>query len=73
MLLALRSRMDLAESRLVAVGPEATLLRGYAIARTKDGLILASEDAKVGDVVELILGRGRLRCRVLECIGEGEF
>ena len=66
MLLALRSRLDLAESRLVAVGPEATLLRGYAIARTKDGLILASEDAKVGDVVELILGRGRLRCRVLE-------
>jgi exodeoxyribonuclease VII large subunit len=74
MLLALRSRLDLAESRLAAVGPEATLLRGYAIVRTPRGLILAAEDAKVGDVVELILGKGSLRCRVLGYTGEnGEF
>jgi exodeoxyribonuclease VII large subunit len=74
MLLALKSRLDLAESRLAAVGPEATLLRGYAIVRTHRGLILAAEDAKVGEVVELILGKGSLRCRVLERTGEnGEF
>ena len=37
-------------------------------------MILASEDAKVGEVVELILGKGRLRCRVLERTGEwGNF
>jgi exodeoxyribonuclease VII large subunit len=74
LLLAYKSRLDMAESRLVAVGPRATLQRGYAIVRTKDGLILASEDATVGEVVELILGKGRLSCRVLERVGEsGEF
>jgi exodeoxyribonuclease VII large subunit len=73
MLYTLRSRLDLAEGRLAAVGPEATLRRGYSIVRNERGLILTSEDAKVGEVVELILGKGRLRCRVLERTGEGEF
>jgi exonuclease VII large subunit len=41
-------------------------LRGYAIARSKRGLILRAEDVLPGDEVELILGQGRLRCRVLE-------
>ena len=66
-----RARLDLAQGRLTAVGPRATLLRGYAIARSKRGLILRAEDASPGEVVELILGEGRLRCRVLE-IGDGK-
>jgi len=50
----------------VAVGPAATLSRGYAIAKSPRGLILRAEDAKAGDVVELILAEGRLICQVLD-------
>jgi exodeoxyribonuclease VII large subunit len=64
---ALKGRLELAEGRLAAVGPRATLLRGYAIARTQKGLILKAQDARPGEEMELILGHGRLRCRVLEC------
>jgi len=62
-----RSRLELAQGRLIAVGPQATLSRGYAIARSADGLILTASDARSGQEIELILGRGRLLCRVLEC------
>jgi exodeoxyribonuclease VII large subunit len=62
----LRSRLELAEGRLAAVGPQATLLRGYAIVRSQKGLILTAQDAQPGDVLELILGQGRLRAMVLE-------
>ena len=66
-----RARLELAEGRLAAVGPRETLQRGYAIARSKRGLILRAEDASPGEVVELILSEGRLRCRVLE-IADGK-
>ena len=59
-------RLDLAGGRLAAVGPQATLSRGYAIARSRRGLILHSQDAEPGEVVELILAKGRLLCRVME-------
>jgi len=68
----LRSRLELAQGRLLAVGPRATLRRGYAIARTQKGLILQAQDARPGDVLELILGKGRLLCRVLECRDDEE-
>ncbi len=67
-----RSRLELAQGRLIAVGPQATLSRGYAIARSSEGLILTASDARPGQEVELILGRGRLLCRVLECLEEKE-
>ncbi|MDD1761428.1 MAG: exodeoxyribonuclease VII large subunit [Methanothrix sp.] len=67
-----RSRLELAQGRLIAVGPRATLSRGYAIARSADGLILTAQDAQPGQEIELILGRGRLLCRVLECREEKE-
>ncbi|MDQ1262565.1 MAG: exodeoxyribonuclease large subunit, partial [Euryarchaeota archaeon] len=66
------SRLELAQGRLRAVGPQATLSRGYAIARSADGLILTASDARPGQEIELILGRGRLLCRVLECREEKE-
>ena len=69
---SLRSRLELAEGRLAAVGPRATLRRGYAIVRSQKGLILQAQDARPGDVLELILGRGRLMCRVLECRDDEE-
>jgi exodeoxyribonuclease VII large subunit len=62
----LRSRLEMAHASLAAVGPEATLGRGYAIAKSPRGLILRAEDAKAGDVLELILAEGRLICQVLD-------
>jgi exodeoxyribonuclease VII large subunit len=62
----LRSRLEMAGAGLAAVGPAATLSRGYAIAKSPRGLILRAEDAKAGDVFELILAEGRLICQVLD-------
>jgi len=69
---SLKSRLELAKGRLTAVGPRATLLRGYAIARSEKGLILRAQDAWPDEEIELILGRGRLRCKVLECRDDSE-
>jgi exodeoxyribonuclease VII large subunit len=63
---ASRSRLEKAAARLDAVGPAATLQRGYAIARSKRGLVMAAGDVRPGEVIELILAGGRLLCRVLE-------
>jgi len=68
----LKSRLKLSEGRLASVGPRATLQRGYAIARTQKGLILQAKDARPGEEIELILGHGRLLCRVLECRDDNE-
>lgn len=61
-----RIRLNMFEGRLDSVSPLATLSRGYAIARSNRGLVLRPEDARAGEVLELILAEGRLRCRVLE-------
>jgi len=61
-----RIRLDMLEGRLDSVSPLATLSRGYAIVRSSRGLVLRAEDARAGEVLELILAEGRLRCRVLE-------
>ena len=66
----LRSRLEMAGAGLAAVGPQATLNRGYAIAKSTRGLILRAQDAKAGDVVELILAEGRLICQVLDIKNE---
>lgn len=63
----LRKRLELAEGRLDAISPLATLSRGYALARSEKGrLILRAEDVSPDDVIEVILSEGRLMCRVLE-------
>ena len=69
---ARRAQLELAQGRLAAVGPRATLLRGYAVVRSNHGLVLRAADASPGEVVELILGEGRLVCRVLEIKDESE-
>jgi len=63
---ALESRLEQAEGRLAAVGPRATLSRGYAIVRSPRGLVLSSEDVQQGEVLELILAKGRLLVSVVE-------
>jgi len=65
-------RLELAQSRLAAVGPRATLSRGYAIARSSRGLVLGAEEVRPGEVVEVILAKGRILARVLECNSEAE-
>ena len=67
-----RSRLELLAARLEAVGPQETLLRGYALARSKSGLIVKAADVRPGEEIELILGRGRLSCMVLECRDDEE-
>ena len=67
-----RARLDAVCGRLAAVGPRATLQRGYALARSERGLVMAWDDVRPGEEIELILGRGGLRCRVLDCIEEKE-
>ncbi len=61
----LRKRLEVAEARLAAISPLATLSRGYAIARSETGsLILRAEDVSPDEVIEVILSEGRLKCRV---------
>ncbi|MGV8126389.1 MAG: exodeoxyribonuclease VII large subunit [Methanothrix sp.] len=67
-----RSRLELLAGRLGAVGPQETLQRGYAIARSGKGLIVKAADVQPGEEIELILSQGRLRCRVLECRNDEE-
>ncbi len=67
-----KSRLELLAGRLGAVGPQETLLRGYAIARSGKGLIVKATDVRPGEDIELILSQGRLLCRVLECEDDEE-
>lgn len=67
-----RSRLELLAGRLGAVGPQETLQRGYAIARSGKGLIVKATDVRPGEEIELILSQGRLYCRVLECKDDEE-
>ena len=67
-----KSRLELLAGRLGAVGPQETLLRGYAIALSGKGLIVKTEDVRPGEDIELILSQGRLYCRVLECRNDEE-
>ena len=67
-----RSRLELLAGRLGAVGPQETLQRGYAIARSGKGLIVKAADVQPGEEIELILSQGRLLCRVLECRNDEE-
>lgn len=70
----LRSRLDLIESRLSAVSPLDTLGRGYCIARSPRGIITGVGDVLPGEIIEIQLAEGRLRCRVLDLVGEkGDF
>ena len=62
-----KSRLELLAGRLGAVGPQETLQRGYAIARSGKGLIIRAADVRPGEDIELILSQGRLHCLVLEC------
>jgi exodeoxyribonuclease VII large subunit len=50
---------------LRALGPVATLERGYAVARRSDGMIIRDPtEVAAGDDLEVIVARGAVRSRV---------
>ena len=54
-------------AKLDALSPLKVLGRGYAVAKSADGTILrAAEDAEIGETIEVLLGRGSLKCTVNE-------
>jgi exodeoxyribonuclease VII large subunit len=64
---ALRQDLEVLESRLTSVSPLATLSRGYAIATSSHcKLILEAEDVRLGEILEVLLYKGKLKCMVLE-------
>lgn len=77
---ALVARLARDEARLVglrdglrALGPLATLERGYAVARLPGGEIVRSpEQAAVGEALEVVVARGSLGVRVETATRDGE-
>lgn len=62
-----KQRLHQALAVLQAVSPLATLTRGYAIARKKEGnqtIIRNASQIVPGEALELLLAAGRLDCRV---------
>ena len=60
-----RLTVDALRDGLRALGPAATLERGYAVARLGDGRIVRSPDeAPVGSSLEVVVAHGRLETRV---------
>jgi exodeoxyribonuclease VII large subunit len=60
-----RDRVEQWEARLRALGPEATLTRGYALVTDEQGtLIRNSDQVAVGQVATIRLGSGKLDARV---------
>ena len=60
-----RHRMAEAVGRLDSLSPLAVLGRGYSLTRTPDGRVVrTARDVAVGDPVHVLLGEGRLDCRV---------
>ena len=66
-----RLTVDALRDGLRALGPAATLERGYAVARLGDGRIVRSPDeAPVGSSLEVVVAHGRLDTRVEGAGGE---
>jgi len=64
---ARRTRLTVAMTALEAVGPRATLARGYAIVHKKDGQIVRSkEDVASGDSLDITVSDGTFNARVDE-------
>ncbi len=61
-----RSRMELAGSRLMTVGPQATLQRGYAIVRkSDDSIVRRVKQVDVGERLEVRVGDGAFDVEVV--------
>lgn len=59
-----RGALDAAAAALAALGPQATLDRGYAIVRrADDAIVRAPSEAPAGELLHVTLARGELRAR----------
>jgi exodeoxyribonuclease VII large subunit len=61
-----RARLDGLAGRLRTLSPRATLERGYAIVRTEDGIVRASDAVAPGAHIDVELAAGALGARVEE-------
>jgi exodeoxyribonuclease VII large subunit len=61
-----RARLDGLAGRLRTLSPRATLERGYAIVRTEDGIVRASDAVAPGARIDVELAAGALGARVEE-------
>jgi exodeoxyribonuclease VII large subunit len=61
-----RAALDRTGARLRALSPRATLERGYAIVRTRDGLVTSAAPLTAGDRVDVELGSGSFGATVEE-------
>jgi exodeoxyribonuclease VII large subunit len=61
-----RAGLEQAGARLRALSPRATLDRGYAIVRTRDGIVRTSSVLERGDAVDVELGEGAFSATVEE-------
>ncbi len=60
-----RRHLKQVEQRLELVDPRTILKRGFALVRTKQGLVRSPDDVDVGQDFNVILGQGSLRARRL--------
>ena len=65
-----RLTVDALRDGLRALGPAATLERGYAVARLGGRIVRSPDEAPVGSVLEVVVARGRLETRVEGASGE---
>lgn len=61
-----RAQLEQVGGRLKALSPRATLERGYAIVRSKEGIVRASSSLASGDPVDVELAQGAFAARVEE-------
>ena len=61
-----RARLEQVGGRLRALSPRATLERGYAIVRAKDGIVRTSSALAAGDAVDVELAEGGFTAEVEE-------
>ena len=59
-----RSRLDTAHARLVALGPRATLERGYAIVRRGDDVVRSREQVERGERIDVLVADGGFEATV---------
>jgi len=68
-----RLRLGALAGRLDALSPLAVLSRGYAIARNAEGRVLkAAGEARIGELLEVMLHKGTLQVRVESTMGQKE-
>ena len=59
-----KERQTFFETKINALNPTGILQRGYAITKKEDKVIRDVDEVSVGDVLDIMLAKGRLKCKV---------